>query len=92
MSVRVTRRGTWPRNQHRVDDVHHAVAGIVVSGSDLGHMVDVHVTVADVHVYVSALKSLERVHGLEVLAVHSSSRNHVVLENGVQLFDVLGFK
>jgi len=75
-------------NQHRVDDVHHAVSGANVGGGHLGLAVDVHTIPALCHQQFLAFKRLDMLRSLEVFAEHSGPGHHVVLQHGIQQLDV----
>jgi len=76
------------REQHGVDDVDHAVSGPNIRGRHLGFTIDVHATRVLRHQYLLAFKRRDMLLSLEVLAVDGGAGNHVVLQNGIQLFDV----
>jgi len=72
--------------------VHHAVAGADISGGNLGLAVNRHPACSLAHRQLVALQCLDLLLGLEVLAVHGGAGNHVVLQDGIQLFDVFGIQ
>merc|ERR1719353_1802709 len=78
------------RDQHGVDDVHHAVGGVDISSRDLSFAVDEHATPVYVHQQALALESLHVLGRFEVFTVDSRARNHVIFENRIQQLDVFG--
>jgi len=76
-------------NKHAVNDVHHAVGGSVVRCRDVGIFVDTDMSAIFLNLDLPALHSFELLFLLEVLAEDGRTSHHVVLENGIQLFDVL---